>query len=354
MDPVVREALQRLRGYAPEFGPGLSNHGPMVAETLVTLGRGEAVSGYLDRYVPQLEPGPPPGRVLGEEWQDALGQLDRWPDWVAQFESELDEQPVVDVVNQWVPRLAPGVVAAAAHGLIRTAHALRGVGAVGTPGGGTGANPGAEAPEGRREVAEALAYWAAAYQELPGPPLLIGDGGVGDTLQRLPHLPDEAPKDFLISDRLCHVVMIAKPFEQTVSALATPEDVLVGLDGLALGGAAAYLANADRSAVPLVHTVTGPMAVELLVPVLRVQDRATVFAYAWQAVAAIHTAYADERGAPAVPPAVPDPDELITAAVASGDEHAIKLTEACVRAHGRIGESLLLAAAADAAARLHR
>ncbi len=39
-------------------------------------------------------------------------------------------------------------------------------------------------------------------------------------------------------------------------------------------------------------------------------------------------------------------------AVASGDEHAIKLTEAALRSFGRTGETVLLAAAADACGRL--
>ena len=39
-------------------------------------------------------------------------------------------------------------------------------------------------------------------------------------------------------------------------------------------------------------------------------------------------------------------------ALASGDEHAIKLTEAALRSFGRSGEPALLWAAADACARL--
>ena len=39
-------------------------------------------------------------------------------------------------------------------------------------------------------------------------------------------------------------------------------------------------------------------------------------------------------------------------AVASGDEHAIKLTEAALRSFGRSGDAVLLLAAADACDRL--
>jgi hypothetical protein len=79
------------------------------------------------------------------------------------------------------------------------------------------------------------------------------------------------------------------------------------------------------------------------------------FAYGWQAVAALHTAYSTERGRvrPRSPePMSVDPAQLVEAAVRSGDEHAIKLCEAALRAHAATGDPDLVAAAADAAARL--
>ena len=52
---VLDEALVRLGGYGPEFGGGLSNHGPMVVEALGRLGRTDAVAGWIDGYVARLE-----------------------------------------------------------------------------------------------------------------------------------------------------------------------------------------------------------------------------------------------------------------------------------------------------------
>ena len=43
-------------------------------------------------------------------------------------------------------------------------------------------------------------------------------------------------------------------------------------------------------------------------------------------------------------------DALVDRALASGDEHAIKLTEAALRSFGRSGDAVLLLAAADAGA----
>ena len=54
-DDVLDEALERLGSYGPEFGGGLSNHGPMVVEALTRLGRTDAVAGWIDGYVARLE-----------------------------------------------------------------------------------------------------------------------------------------------------------------------------------------------------------------------------------------------------------------------------------------------------------
>jgi hypothetical protein len=359
VDPLD-DALERFRGTAPEFGHGLSNHGPMAAEALVKLDRPDEVAAFADRYLRVLEPAGSPGKPLvGDEWQDALGRLDRWPDWVATFLAELSDHPVKDVVATWVPRLAPGTMAGATHGLIRVAHGLRALSAEDNPG-------------RRRELAEGLGYWAARYQELPGPPVLIGTGGIPETLAGLPVLPEEAPEEYLIFDQVRHVEMIVTPFAQGVAALAPPPALVPALDAVAGGGAAAYLANAGRGhEIALVHAVTSPLALELVLPSLRPGDRPTVFAYAWQAVAALHVAYAVERVPPRpVPPGsggpgadvaeateatdaepVPEWDALVDRAVAAGDEHAIKLTEAAGRAHARTGDPALLRAAADCATR---
>src|SRR3954452_13186475 len=55
-DGVLDEALERLQGFGPEYGPnGFSNHGPMAADALVHLGRGDAVIGWVDSYRKRLD-----------------------------------------------------------------------------------------------------------------------------------------------------------------------------------------------------------------------------------------------------------------------------------------------------------
>ena len=125
------------------------------------------------------------------------------------------------------------------------------------------------------------------YQELPGPPLLIGHQNVPEALADLPYLPEETPEEFLISAVVAHVADIAEEFEQAVASLGYEGDAIAFLDALAVGGARAYLRNAEGGhAVALVHAITAPLALELVLPWLAREDHTAVLAYAWQAVAA--------------------------------------------------------------------
>jgi len=314
----------------------------MVAEALVHLGRDDAVAAWVARYRTRLEPAPAPAaRPLTEEdWPAALGERDRYPEWLALFEREVADRPPVAVVGEWAPRLVPGAVGAATHGLIRTGHAVRALAA-------------ADTDPRRLEVATGLAFWASSYEELPGPPLLIGSEGVAEALADLPYLPEDAPRRVLISDMVAGVADIADEFEQAVASLGWDGGAVELLDQLAAGGARAYLRNADAGgAIGLLHSVTAPLAGELLLPWLAEEDRAAALAYIWQAVAALHVAYDVDRQGFAPVRDVPAADELVDRALDCGDEHAIKLTEAALRSFGRSGEPALIWAAADASARL--
>ncbi len=339
---ALNDALVVFATTAPRYGSlGLANHGPMAAEALAQLGRPDAIAGWVARYRKRLDQAPAAAErpLTEEDWPAALGQADRFPEWLALFEKEMADRPAAAVVGEWAPRLLPGAVGAATHGLIRTGHGVR-------------ALSGADVPARRLEVAIGLAFWASCYQELPGPPLLIGHEGVPDALADLPYLPDDAPSVVLISDRVAFVADIADEFEQAVASLGWTGGAVDLLDQLAAGGALAYLRNAEEGgAIGLLHSVTAPLACELLLPWLAEEDRAAALGYVWQAVAALHVAYDVDRSSPVPASDIPSTEDLVGLALDSGDEHAIKLTEAAVRSFGRSGEPALLWAAADACAR---
>ena len=340
---VLDDALAVFATTAPEYGPfGFANHGPMACEALATLGREDAIEGWVARYRTRLHDAPPPAaRPLSEaEWPGALGDAARFPEWLALFEHELADRPPTAVVGEWVPRLLPGAVGAATHGLIRSAHGLR-------------ALQDADTPPRRLELAHGLAYWGSQYQELPGPPLLIGHEGVADALADLPYMPEEAPQEFLISDMVAHVADIADEFEQAVASLGWTGGPVELLDRLAGGGALAYLRNADAgSPIGLLHAITSPMACEMVLPWLAAEDRDAALGYVWQAVASLHVAYDIDRTGPLPEGSPPTGDDLVDLALDSGDEHAIKLTEAALRNFARTKDPSVLLAAADACTRL--
>ncbi len=339
---ALDDALTVLAATAPSYGPlGLANHGPMAAEALHQLGRDEAMTVWVEHYRARLDEAPPPGHPLtADQWEDALGQDRRYPDWLALFQRRLSEEPARAVVASWVPRLLPGTIGAATHGLIRTGHALRSLGE-------------ADTVPRRLETAAALALWASSYQELPGPPLLIGHQGVAEALADLPYLPEGSPTQVLISDMVAQVHTIAEEFEQGVASLGGVGEPLDMLDQVAAGGALAYLRNADGGgAIGLLHSITAPLACELVLPWLDPDDRDAALGYAWQAAASLHVAYALDRHGPVPARSASSTRALIDMAIASGDEHAIKLTEAAVRCYARGGDPLLMWAAADACVRL--
>jgi hypothetical protein len=337
------DALTVFAATAPGYGSlGLANHGPMAAEALAHLGRQDAIAVWVEGYRKRLEPAPPPaGRPLSEEdWPAALGQEASFPDWLALFEREVADRPPVAVVGEWAPRLLPGAVGAAAHGLIRTAHGVRALAA-------------ADTPARRLELAIGLAFWASSYQELPGPPLLIGREGVAEALADLPYLPEDAPQHLLIGDMVAQVDDIADEFEQAVASLGWTAGSVELLDQLASGGARAYLRNADGGgAIGLLHSITAPLACELVLPWLALEDRDAALGYVWQATAALHVAYDIDRKSELGERETLSAEELVDRALASEDEHAIKLTEAALRSYGRSGDPVLLWAAADAGTRL--
>src|SRR5215831_7139461 len=114
---ALDEALAILEPYGPEYHGGFANHGPMAVEALCALGRADAVLPWVDNYRKALEPRPlPRERISGQAWREVLGRESRVADWTAFFENEIEERPWQQVLSTWVPRLASGLIAAAAHG----------------------------------------------------------------------------------------------------------------------------------------------------------------------------------------------------------------------------------------------
>jgi hypothetical protein len=326
-------ALAALRHAAPEQRNGAPNHAPMVVEALAALGREDAVPRWIDRVAPRLAESPPAQSALGPDRQPALGDYGRLGEWQDLFSRELDAFGWRDVLERWLPRLVPGSMAAGTHGVIRCAHAVR-------------ALENAVTPLRLAELAAALAYCAARYRAIEGSPVLAGPLCLEAASRELPLLEkgiDRRGPPPKVVERLNE----RSDFAWAVSRLALPSDPLSALGELAEIGARFYLRDADRHPLVLLHAVTGPAAVHLLAGHVSPGLRSTLFAYMWQAVAAWAAAFSSGLAGEQHEPAREAWDEIIDLAVDSGDDHAIKLAEACHRMEGHRASPIFRGAASD-------
>lgn len=326
------EALASLVQHGPEFGGGLSNHGPMAIEALGAMQRADAIPKWLANYRPNLQPAPALGKVLPPaDHQEQLGKPAAFPDWEATFAALLQEQPWQTVVGAWQTRLLPGMLGALAHGVIRTGHAVR-------------AMTTKDTPLRRQELARALAYQAANFRPLLGPP---GDG-LGEplaALAKVPLLPANLRQQQRgASDRRIAEVREHAPFAAAL-AQAGPRDNQPFLTQLLATLAQQFVRHGADSPIMFCHAFTATAALVPLWPCLDEATRALGCRHAWQLAAAIQCRFAKAVFTPPELEAVAWPEDLIDAAVSDGDEHVIKLTAACALAWRQAPSPAFVAAA---------
>jgi hypothetical protein len=284
---AVNGALDRLQTTGFYLGNTFANHGPMAAEALARLGYCDEVDDWVDdnihhrEYGPLPEPWQPIDAASRKDWQPALGDHKRGGDWVELFRRELAETAWRAVLERWWARLLPGCAGSLTHGLIRTAHAVRSLGAVDTP-----------SDLQIDELARGLAFWATGYSPLPaeiGRPTHVTAAGVDQALSEL-------------------TAEYAGHFTATMPAFP----------------------------VPLIHTITAPAAMRLALAELPAElhgislrtidavNRGLFAAFGGrQSTTRAETQPGTEQGFAA----------LAAEAVDIGDEHAIKLCEAAIREH---------------------
>ena len=313
------DSLLLAHAHALPENSGGANHYPMAAEALEALGHEEAIADAWSQgaagYAGTLERAAPI-----ETTDEALGEYQRLGDWIDYFGHRLQHESWRSVIAAWAPRLAPGICAAAFHGVIRTAHAAR-------------ALRKQQTDPRLRELAIGLAYWAARYTELPTTTdERGGDESLAKTLEGIEHpwLRDSDPVDFFaVVPRLTKA-----PIAPAVTLAPNSSDPQADLAGIVRVAAKAFLEILilKRYRIWLLHTVTGPAAVELLLPDVDVNGAQKLVAYARQAVVAMYTAF----GAPLtlgahLHSAPPEWPELIQRAAKSQSVHTIKLIDALHR-----------------------
>ncbi len=335
---ALDEALEMLAPYGANYRGGLSNHGPMASEALISLGREDAVIGWVARYRRRLEARPAPSmRIESHAWRDALGDNSRSRDWDDYFANELAEAPWQDVVGVWVPRLAPGIAAAGLHGVIRVGHAVCSIRA-------------RDNDLRRDELARALSYWASEYLRLPGEYSKAGGLAPSRALKEVELLPNEKRSSRgLITTELKNL-RSSDSFADAIDLVDSEADSTEFMQDLLTTFAGIYI-NTSSNSFEFLHAVTGTAAIVELLPHVAVEDRAAVQAYTWQVTAGVFARYAERGLIAEVQPRSNEVDmkRVARLAVASRDEHTIKLVAACLRRARTNSDPRLLWAAAERA-----
>jgi Questin oxidase-like len=295
---AVSGALDRLRTTGFYLGEFFANHGPMAAEALAKLGYCDEVDGWLDAnirrrdYRPLADPTQPI-----TDWRGALGDRKRGGDWVELFRRELADAPWREVVRTWCPRLLPGCAGSLTHGLIRTAHAVRSLRDVDHPG-----------ELQIDELSRGLAFWATVFTPLETEP-----GGGND--------------------------LAAAAVDRELSKLTAEY-------------AGHYAATMPSAPIPLIHIITAPAAMRLLLAELPAELHTAAFRTIAEANRQLFARFGGKRGAGSHGCGGPGSDRTFTTLAAEaldvGDEHAIKICEATMRENALRPDPRYLGAASAA------
>ena len=300
----VPEWLDEGARFDAEYHQGLSNHLPMAMLALQRLGvSGARIDTFATRYVRRLESSP---NIIswpsGEHWRIMLGIRSSWPAYRT-LSRELIGRDGADVVlAQVLPELMAGCGAAAFHGIIRTAYAIH--------------------SKHEQELADGLAYWACRH-------LPLGDGGgdgtVDDPTVVLHRMSTTSIDRNLIVESMCDAVQ-EPDFDQLIKLLKVDDSTLSRLSRLA---AMLYSSSGNFT---VLHLITSCHAIRVLLPLLD-NPLPVMHAY-WRAYVAGFMAsdlYLEKTTT------LQPWDQIIDIAIASDDEHVIKLVDSCreeVRAYG--------------------
>ncbi|OYT90282.1 MAG: hypothetical protein CFE43_18985 [Burkholderiales bacterium PBB3] len=306
-----------------EYRDQLTSHLPMALQALHSLGASPGrMYAFYAAYAKRFDGMHAPTTAQPvADWRSLRGQPDVYPALFASLNTLVVRDGIDATLRALLPDLLPGVAAAAFHGLIRTAHAVQSSHA--------------------GEVAAALAYWAWRWQPLapaqahavPMPLTAWSQALVRDAQTWRTDGP-------LISVRMDQAAQGAV-YQSLADALQPFADLQSAIARLAALAAERYVASPNFT---VLHMITGMRALRVLSPWIESGEGVQPIL-----IRAFTAAYLAAR---VVPQAIaPEPrlhtwSEVIAAAIASDDDHVIKLVHACREEASVYGEGNYLRAAA--------
>lgn len=302
---ALRSLLDQGLAWHPEYGGGLANHLPMALHALHVLGADG------DRL-----------RAFAAAHERRLQRRDDVPDHGfehrhASFSAVIAREGRDAVLRRAMAGLMPGVAASAFHGLIRAAHAVQ--------------------ADHDGELAMGLASWAHRLCRLGPSPSAPGDMPYPEWLAALQALrPTVAIEGRMITRRMR--TWAAEPDFAALAPRLRIDDAT--WHELATTAAALYAASGNFT---VLHMVTASHALQVLMP--WIDDRAAASRHF--SVAAAAALKAADASPGAAPPARPWGD-IVPQAIASDDEHVIKLVHAARALERALGGDVFRQAATRA------
>jgi hypothetical protein len=308
--PATLARIEGAHRFSAFYRGFLANHLPMALVALDAMGADEAA---LDRFQSRYEAShlevlaPPAFEIAPGDEPRYFGNAEAYPAWAVYFGKRIRAEGVTAVLASVLDRLMAGIESGAFHGAIRCAYALES----GSP----------------REMAHALAYWAASLESPIEAPVISGSDSPRDVFAALSADPEFAGKrapgrNILLRTR---AVMMRPEFRMYVQR-ADPSQL--SLDILAHVLIRAYAATGNFT---LLHGVTACHAARLLTRFARDRDAAArrlwvalVAAYMGEGCPAIDGWNLDGRD-------TLDWPDIHARAVRCNDEHDVKLAYTCWR-----------------------
>ncbi len=328
--PGLTQIMDEMAAYHSEFAKTYANHAPMVLVALSRIGGSpERLRDFFEHYREDkklfaAKSGRAP--IDATNWQSALGERDREADFRAFFAGEVARLGIDGALRLYLTPLARGIGASALHALMRTAYAVL------------------RASEA--DTAIALAYWCAAYFDMPAPtgaaPLTADPAEVLARTARIEALHGQPVRELLWHNIRQSAQTPA--FAPVVDWLAVDAHTT---RRLAAASIALFAATQEFCAL---HAVTGTHWVRLVLP--HTDTPELLQRHYWQVIAALMP----QMGFPQLPDAatldawraLPAPDwpQIEAAAAASYDEHDISLVFSAREEMAVYGDPLYRLAAA--------
>ncbi|MFO0613569.1 MAG: hypothetical protein U0414_13310 [Polyangiaceae bacterium] len=309
---TLDDALDALAPMSPEYAGELSDHAPMVAESLDRLGRLDALPAFLDAWMPKLRPW---GSTLEPSIADYAVARDA-------ARARIEGRGVSAAVEAWFDRAGDGVVGAAFHGVIRIAHALVGL-------------ERSDSRPRRDELARALGYAEVRAQPISAERFAGEPRPFSDVLRGVvpfASLPRDAPG--LISTALMERLAAHPTFRRDAASFALEPDPRLALRGLRASAIDLYLRGdyAPGRTFTLLHVVTGIDACARIVEELDPEGAAGLARAAARALLGMRVAFVGAYPARELIASSATLADLTARAVATLNDHAIKLAATLARA----------------------